>query len=350
MNFADKMNGCFYGAAFGDALGGLVEFSTVENILNNYPPNGPENLEGEIAYVTDDTQMSLALADAMLSVIQQNNKRNGNGTTFTPQRLESSIRKHFIEWSHSPDNTRAPGMTCLKACANLEQPIAWQQATIQESKGCGANMRVTPIALIPDKYFKIPSDRYAIAQYQAGFTHGHPTALVASDLTCFTMQTLLNTDAPLNPTALLATLNDYINTQKNHYHYDWLGNLWQRSYTSSAKDYIARGWQECEAILEKVKTAITKPYPSNTDPCELTGEGWVAEEAFATGLLCFLLYPEQPLNALNRAVVTRGDSDSIACLTGAFVGAYHGANVWPQDWFHKIEYHEKIEMILKAMV
>ncbi len=66
------------------------------------------------------------------------------------------------------------------------------------------------------------------------------------------------------------------------------------------------------------------------DPCLITGEGWVAEEAFATGLLCFLLFPDDPVAAIRRAAVSSGDSDSIACLTGAFAGACHGLAAWPR--------------------
>ena len=80
----------------------------------------------------------------------------------------------------------------------------------------------------------------------------------------------------------------------------------------------------------------------DTDPCLATGEGWVAEEAFATGLLCFLLYPEEPVQALRRAAVTKGDSDSIACLCGAFAGAYHGIEAWSADWLLRIEYRERL--------
>jgi ADP-ribosylglycohydrolase len=71
----------------------------------------------------------------------------------------------------------------------------------------------------------------------------------------------------------------------------------------------------------------------------------VAEEAFATGLLCFLLYPDEPLNAIRRAAVTSGDSDSIACLTGAFAGAHLGAGRWPREWMGRIEYHERLVML-----
>lgn len=79
---------------------------------------------------------------------------------------------------------------------------------------------------------------------------------------------------------------------------------------------------------------------SSIDPCRLTGAGWIAEEAFATGLLCFLLYPDDPVAAIRRAAVTSGDSDSIACLTGAFAGAHLGLEAWPVEWIGRIEYRE----------
>jgi ADP-ribosylglycohydrolase len=48
------------------------------------------------------------------------------------------------------------------------------------------------------------------------------------------------------------------------------------------------------------------------------------------------------VNALRRAAVTSGDSDSIACLTGAFAGAHLGAGCWPREWTERIEYREQL--------
>ena len=74
-----------------------------------------------------------------------------------------------------------------------------------------------------------------------------------------------------------------------------------------------------------------------------------AEEALATGLLCFLLFPDSPVAAVRRAAVTSGDSDSIACLTGAFAGAVHGLDGWPADWRHRVEYRRDIEELSAAL-
>jgi ADP-ribosylglycohydrolase len=65
-----------------------------------------------------------------------------------PGVLEPLSRQRFLEWAGSPDNNRAPGMTCLRACGELSLDVPWTQATVIGSKGCGANMRVAPVGLV----------------------------------------------------------------------------------------------------------------------------------------------------------------------------------------------------------
>jgi ADP-ribosylglycohydrolase len=321
-------SGCLFGLAFGDALGAKTEFLSVEEIIRRFPPQGPEELEGNPALVTDDTQMTLAVGEALVAAAYGE---------YTATTLEPSLRKAFVDWCNSPDNNRAPGMTCLSACENLETGIPWHKATIAESKGCGANMRVAPVGLLRVE------TQGAIAQFQAALTHGHPTALAASDLTAQAIQFLLKGGKTKE---LPAQLRNYAHQQRTVYHHDWLGNLWERPYTKTPEEFISRGWDECLGILDRLDSALINP-DYYTDPCLATGAGWIAEEALGTGLLCFLLYPEEPVKALQRAAVTSGDSDSIACLTGAFAGAYLGMSVWSDDWVSRIEYRERLENLGK---
>jgi ADP-ribosylglycohydrolase len=104
---------------------------------------------------------------------------------------------------------------------------------------------------------------------------------------------------------------------------------------------MRRGWEECLGILDRLDAALLNP-PAD-DPCDATGEGWIAEEALGSGLLCFLLYAHSPQDAIWRGAVTRGDSDSIACLAGAFAGAWHGMGGWPEGWAARVEYKEDLE-------
>ncbi len=311
--------------AFGDALGAETEFKSVSKILATFPPNGPQEPVGNPALVTDDTQMALAVGEALRLAPQP----------YAPDTLEPPLREAFMAWSVSPDNNRAPGATCLTACGNLRRGLPWLEATVKNSKGCGANMRVQAVGLLPNV---TAGTRAAIAQFQAALTHGHPTALAASDLTAAAIAFLL---AGVKPGKLPKTLREYALSQREVYHDDWLGTLWQRPLVDSPEQFIARGWDECLGSLDALDAAIANGN-RDADPCLMTGEGWIAEEAVATGLLCFLLFPDDPVMAIRRAVVSSGDSDSIACLTGAFAGAYNGLDAWPVDWAERIEYRQRL--------
>ncbi|HEX8283473.1 MAG TPA: ADP-ribosylglycohydrolase family protein [Pyrinomonadaceae bacterium] len=330
----DRVAGCLFGLAFGDALGAPTEFLTVAEILGRWPPDGPGELEGDPARVTDDTQMALAVGEALAEAVVRRD--------LSPASVESLIRPAFVGWLNSPDNNRAPGMTCLRACEALEAGGHWLEATVKSSKGCGANMRVAAVGLLDSRAHGVSeAGRAAIAQFQAALTHGHPTALAASDLTAFAVARLA---AGAEPRSLVQALRDYAVSQRAVYHAGWLGDLWQRPGVGSPGEFIARGWDECLGVLDRLEAALSAP-DYGADPCLATGAGWVAEEALATGLLCFLLYPDEPSNALRRAAVTSGDSDSIACLTGAFAGAHLGAGRWPREWMRRIEYRERLALL-----
>jgi len=325
-----RASGCLFGLACGDALGAATEFLNVQEIRRRFGPNGPQEIVGNPARVTDDTQMTLAVGQALVEV---------GAANLTLASLEPALRRKFVEWLHSPDNNRAPGMTCLQACEYLEVGLPWLQATRPNSKGCGANMRVVPVGLLPND----DTTRAAVAQFQAALTHGHPTALTASDLTAAAITYLVKGGEPQK---LPAQLRNYALSQRLVYHADWLDSLWQRPGIATPEEFIRLGWDECLAVLDRLDAALVNPN-RDIDPCLAIGEGWVAEEAFATGLLCFLLFPEEPLAALRRAALTAGDSDSIACFAGAFAGAYLGMAAWPEDWVIRIEYRDQLAALGK---
>jgi len=319
--------GSLFGLAFGDCMGKPTEFQRFEEIVRLYGPEGPSDLSLG-GYVTDDTQMALAVADALLD--------QPEGPDLAVEPFTASLIEHFLAWAKSPDNNRAPGMTCLRACGNLAEGLPWAEATQRGSKGCGANMRVTPIGLVPH----LPESTVAgAAQLQAALTHGHATGLAASDLTAFATRWLLNGMAPAD---LVPALRERCQEQRQVYRGDWLGDdLWRVPMRNSPEEFIEAGWVECGMVLGTLAKAIENPDPS-IDPCDYTGEGWIAEEALATALLCFLMYPDEPVRALGRAAATGGDSDSIAALAGAFLGARHGIGAFPQGWPERIEYRDRL--------
>ncbi|MEV5159915.1 ADP-ribosylglycohydrolase family protein [Streptomyces sp. NPDC053728] len=318
--------GALTGLALGDALGFPTEFDNVPAILAKCGPWREMRLP-KPAFVTDDTQMTLALGRGIRTAMDRG--------LLTPERLVGPVREEFVRWYRSPDNNRAPGRTCMTACRVLEGERPWQEASQTGSKGCGANMRVAPVGLVPGLS---EEQRSGAAQLQAALTHGHPTALASSDLMARAVFLLAQGAEPMG---LVGQLRSYAYENADRYPARWLGDLWRHAGDASPEAYIRRGWDECLTALARVQDALRTPSPE-TDPCESTGDGWVAEEALATSLHCFLLFPEEPVTALRRAACTRGDSDSVGCLTGALAGAHLGAGAWPKEWSERIEYRSDL--------
>lgn len=323
-------SGSLFGLAYGDALGKPTEFQDYASIVARYGPGGPRELEGDPALVTDDTQMMLAVAEALV-----------RAPSITPDGYEPVLRQAFLDWAISPDNNRAPGMTCLRACADLTDGRPWQRASQIHSKGCGANMRVTPLGLMPGL---TEGQRAGAAQLQAGLTHGHATGLAASEATALAVLWLAD---GLDPRELLSTLRARCASQRGTYRQEWLGDLWQRPGVDSPSQFMAAGWDETDAALARVEEALRRGDFAG-DPCLATGEGWIAEEALATALYCYLISPDDPIAVLGRGAASSGDSDSIACLAGAFAGAALGMAAWPAEWQERIEYAPRLRALGEA--
>lgn len=106
---ATSISGCLIGMALGDALGAKTEFLDVDAILKRFPPDGPQYPEGNPARVTDDTQMALAVGDALIAAPKP----------YSSESLGKELTRTFTAWYDDPENDRAPGTTCLVACEQL---------------------------------------------------------------------------------------------------------------------------------------------------------------------------------------------------------------------------------------
>lgn len=265
-----------YLSALGDAWGNDTEFLKFKEIPVEVPLPNP-------LIITDDTQMSLAVVNGLREAEISDNDR-----------LES-IALCFLDWRHDEDNDRAPGNTCIAALNSLERsmgggterPFDPFVGTITTSKGCGANMRAPWLGLMPWRAREVTN----VAFDQAMITHGHPTALEAASLTALGVWALVH--GVVKPTHLT----------------EYLMNK-------------AAPTGECyQALAKALRTPAEQVMNPNLDPCVPIGQGWIAEEALALSARIADLYAANVREGIHRAVRTGGDSDSIACITGAFLGA-----------------------------
>ena len=278
-----------YGLAIGDALGRPTEFMSLHRIKSTYGEDGIIDLT-DPALFTDDTQMSVAIAEALVKA--------GENDLET---IMQAVKDEFVKWYHSPENTRAPGRTCLTGVANMEKGIHWSKSGIEDSKGCGSAMRSAPVGYL---YQNNPARLKQVARAIGICTHGHPAADAACIGAAYLIKLALDSIPPENMIPELLSFTEGISGE----------------------------WDD--AIL-KVEQCLD--WENEEKALSFLGEGWVGEEAVALGLYCFLKYPNSYEKVVIRGTNTNGDSDSIACIGGSISGAYLGVEAISDGWIIRIE-------------
>jgi len=327
----DKIAGAVYGLALGDALGRPTEFMSLKEINRAYGAHGHMPLPRP-ALFTDDTQMTLALGRALAAARSDQ-----------PREYVRTITNEFIHWiEHDPP--RAPGASCMTAIRGLRRTRRWHESWTRGttlSRGCGANMRVVPTALLPDGYSVA-----SLTQLQAALTHGHPVAIAAAELTAWAIHyAAVGVDVDELP----HMLHSRALSQRGVYRHRWLDGLHRRWPGGDPYRHMVDAWDHMATVTRRVSATLALRRPP-TNVCHVLGGSWVADEAYATGLYHAVRYVTDPVMAISAAARTSGDSDSIACIAGAIVGAHVGQrHAWPEIWTHRIERRGDLETLVDQL-
>jgi len=300
--------GAIVGLAVGDALGYPCEFRRRAHILEAFGPDGvtdfvavhdprwggrpmilgPEHPPGTY---TDDTQMSLAVAEALIEA----------GAEPLLELMDRMARR-FVQWSKSPDNDRAPGSACMTGCANLARGLSWRASGVSDSKGAGAPMRVVPIGL---RYFRDRGRLLEVARASSLPTHGHDAAVESAAAVALATALALEKRTP-------AEMLEAIEAE------------------------CAPRSRDLAAALRKVPKLLDAD-PAHALSAAGLGESWVAEELVACALWCLTRHPGDYRAAVLAAANTDGDSDTLACVVGGIAGALHGVGAIPRAWRDGVE-------------
>ena len=158
----DRMKGAFVGLALGDAYGRPIEFTRLPAVRTARVVIA----KGEFRW-TDDTHMSLYLGEAIL---------DQSPGALDIDKFGAAVGKRFVEWSRDPlTPSTAPGNTCLTGAEAFARHGDWRRSGVAASDGCGAVMRICPLAFAW-KGFELSE----AARVQARVTHAHPNALEAA--------------------------------------------------------------------------------------------------------------------------------------------------------------------------
>ena len=161
---AERARGAYLGLAIGDALGATVEFLTVGEIRAQYGIHkhlmGGGWLKLKPGQVTDDTQMALALGEAIL-------ERGGWDL--------KAIADRWIVWLKSKPTD--VGNTCRRGLARYMREGTLEARMHEADAGNGACMRNLPVVLLT-VYDEALLASYTLAQSHV--THNHPLSDAAT--------------------------------------------------------------------------------------------------------------------------------------------------------------------------
>lgn len=375
--YLDKIRGCLFGGAVGDALGYPVEFLFEKQIFARFGKDGIRQYvldeKSGKALISDDTQMTLFTANGIL-VGETRLKMRGIGSgpstyiamayqdwlqtqeiSFAKSRslLDGPVRK-WISWLCDVPQLyacRAPGNTCLDA---LEQrrmggqpqksPVRMDpedrergkgffkrgQATGEQntgahnnSKGCGGIMRVAPMGLIRTQDIR-ELDREGARV--AAITHGHSLGYMPAAVLTHILHRIV-----------FPARTSYTGLAGRSMHHRLL-----RESILEARDTVAEIFHKDVHIKEltdiiDLALRLAENDRSDLENIHQLGEGWVAEETLGIALYCALRHPDDFSEGVIAAVNHKGDSDSTGAVTGNILGALLGYDQIEDKWKKDLE-------------
>ncbi len=312
----DKVSGCLVGGALGDACGAPTEFiGSFEEIKKKYSPAGitgigslkdsdfntDKNDERVVPY-TDDTGMTLPLFKVLLE-----EQEKGSDLSTTMAALARSFvtdMKDAHGWSKP---ARAPGNACMQGVKKLKNKIEQKKTSDPEwwavggsnAGGCGSVMRAHPCGIV-FAYDPKKAEEYAVAQSK--LTHGDPIALAACAAQAVGIVAALQDKEPIE------VVQDMITVAQKY----------SKETANRMRDALKQALAKKD-LFKSVDEAIT-----GSQGLYSKYEGWAAHDAIAATIYTFILYPDNLKAAIRLGANTPGDSDSIASMAGALVGARTG--------------------------
>ncbi len=269
----DRNYGCLLGLVMADAIGSRFEGLPTQQLRRQFSSSAEVYrfaLDRDNLRYTDDGQMALALAEYLAET-----------STIDCNELMRSFVQAYESWRGYGRGARV----LIEAFRDdAEYEFLAQNLFPGGSLGNGGAMRSAPIGL------KFHDDLAAVwreAHQSAWPTHRNPVGIEGAQIIAAATSYAMR-GAEVNPTILSEFLMPLCSTV-----------VFQNRLSRLS---IIRGDDEIEQF----------------------GNGIEAHESVVTALACFALHPDNYTAAIAAALWQGGDTDTIAAMTGALVGAHIG--------------------------
>ncbi len=302
-----KYTGCMVGAAIGDALGKQNEGQSREDILSRgYVTDYGEAEAGcpgeklRAGQYTDDTEQMIVLAQSIIDC-----------GGFDVEDFAVRIARWGVDALNDPVRKSLVGPSSAAAIAKLNSGISWKEAG-SGIPSCGSAMRVAPIGLFYADLKEIESN----AALSSVPTHNSKGAIAGAVAVAIAVRCALDgmdCFELIKEASARASKHDI--------------NLGKKIGLS----YRLRTEQPQEVFIR-------------------LGTSYLVYETVPCAFYCFSKHFEEPEKAVIEAANAGGDTDSIACVTGALCGALHGVGSFPQRWINGLENKDLIENLAGGLL
>lgn len=295
---SDRALGVLLASAAGDALGAGYEFGSA-------PYNGRPAMIGgglgnfAVGEWTDDTAQAMAIATVAAT-----------GVDLRSTEALDAIAANFAAWyaGHPPDvgiQTRAVLSRAGRHASAADMSEAARQVHEQSgrSAGNGSLMRTAPVALA---HLDDPEAMVAAARAVSALTHHDPLAGDGAALWCLMIRhAVLFGEFPTADDVLPLLESAHQTPPRGNAGHDWAATL-HEAETLRPSTFTANGW--VVGALQAAWSAIVQtPVPAEQSCRHL-------QDALAT------------------AIGIGHDTDTVAAIAGALLGARWGASAVPQGW------------------
>lgn len=271
MDFEQRIHGALLGKAVADSIGALFEGQTPDRLHGRF-----ETSELMFRYAadaprqyTDDTEMAIALAEYLTTA-----------DAIEPRELMRAFVEHYNAWRGYGRGTRVL-VDAFRLDADYEYMV--QNMFPGGSYGNGAAMRAAPVGI----RFSDPAEIWEQAHRSAWPTHRHELGIEGAQLVALATRFAL-TNEDLCPGKIAEHLKAFAKTI---------------TFTKQLD------------LLQQTKS---------DEQLGQFGNGIEAHESVVTAIACFALHPYDFEKAVRAAIWLGGDTDTVAAMAGALVGAAIG--------------------------
>ena len=300
----DKMQGCLYGQAIGDALGLGTEFMTKEAVLKYYP-DGLRRYDEIIQDAhrsrwskgawTDDTDMMICILNAC---------EDG--------KIESrKVAINFKEWFNGrPMGIGAHTSKVLSMVDYVENSEsysrAWWELSHKNAAANGALMRTSVIGLLKDNYIET-------TEKVCRLTHYDPRCVGS----CVILTSLIH-------------------------------NMIWRNTELSVNDIKEMGERYDERIKEWIDVAYYSESIADLDLDEPSSIGYTLR-TLSSGLWCYF-HAKDFESGLLAVVNEGGDADTNGAVSGAVLGAKFGYSNIPDEYIKNLNGESEYRFLVNNMI